>query len=138
MTIALGYVRVSTGVQPNSAAVQERAIRAESERRGWELIDVLFDLGESRSTLARPALAYALARLARGDADALIASRLDRLVGSWPQFSDLHKRATAQGWTLLALDQPDVTTADGQLHAHMKCAMAEWERETVSIRTRVK
>jgi len=49
--IALGYARCSTQEQAdagNGLAAQEKAIRAECERRGWQLLDVARDEGPLR------------------------------------------------------------------------------------------
>jgi DNA invertase Pin-like site-specific DNA recombinase len=71
----IGYVRVSTDEQHESGAgleAQRQAIRAEVQRRGWELVDVAEDCGYSAKNLRRPAIGEALASLKRGDAESLV------------------------------------------------------------------
>src|SRR5881227_3673233 len=93
----LGYVRVSTNEQGISGAgleAQRRTIAAEAERRGWTILDTFEDAGYSARDLKRPAVQEALETLRRGDADALVVSKLDRLSRSLLDFSGL--MATAQ------------------------------------------
>jgi len=69
--IALGYARCSTQEQAdagNGLAAQEKAIRAECQRRGWQLLDVARDEGHSGKNLDRPALHAALQQIADGEA----------------------------------------------------------------------
>ena len=64
----LGYVRVSTDEQSDSGAgleAQRRAIVAECERRGWQLVEVIEDAGFSAKDLKRPGIQEAL-RVLRG------------------------------------------------------------------------
>jgi hypothetical protein len=78
----LGYVRVSTIEQAESGlgiAAQEAAIRSECDRRGWDLMEVVADEGESGKSLDRPGLQFVLTRIANGEADGLVAAKLDRI-----------------------------------------------------------
>src|SRR3982751_2529398 len=79
--VVLGYRRVSTTEQVASGAgldAQRTTLAAEAERRGWAIEDVV-DEGLSAKDMNRPALTEALARLDRGDADILLATKLDRV-----------------------------------------------------------
>jgi DNA invertase Pin-like site-specific DNA recombinase len=140
MTNAIGYIRVSTGEQPNSADVQERAIRRECARRGWTLSDgdVIRDIGESRRRTDRPGLAYALARMARGEADVMVSAALDRVGCSATHLAQLHTAAIGEGWQLLFLDHPglDMSTPHGRFEAEVRCASANLEVALISQRTR--
>jgi DNA invertase Pin-like site-specific DNA recombinase len=138
MSNVIGYVRVSTGEQPNSAATQERIIRAECDRRGWNVLDVVSDHGETRRKTDRPGLAYVLARMARGDADVMMSSALDRVGCSTKQLSDLHTAAMSEGWQLLLLDHPalDMSTPHGRFEAEVRCASAKLEVALIRQRTR--
>ncbi len=90
--IALGYARCSTQEQAdagNGLAAQEKAIRAECERRGWRLLDVARDEGHSGKNLDRPALHHALQQIAAGEAGGLIVAKLDRASRSVVDFGQL-------------------------------------------------
>ena len=75
----LGYVRVSTEEQSASGAglaAQRKAIEAECERRGWELVETIEDRGYSAKDLKRPGIQLALEMLGSGDAGALVVAKL--------------------------------------------------------------
>lgn len=134
-----GYVRVSTEEQGVSGAgleSQRSAIRAESQRRGWDLVQIFEDVASGKS-LSRPGLAQAQAAIAAGEAQALIVAKLDRLSRSVHDFSGLLLRAEREGWGLRILD-PDVDTVSptGTLLAHITSAVAEWERRIIGQRTK--
>jgi DNA invertase Pin-like site-specific DNA recombinase len=138
----LGYVRVSTDDQADSGlglAAQRRAIRAEAERRGWELVDVIVDSGVSGKTDfgARPGGAEVLERIEAGEATAVVAAKLDRLSRSVTAFGQLVERALANSWRLVALDcDVDMTTASGELVANIMASVAQWERRVIGERTK--
>jgi DNA invertase Pin-like site-specific DNA recombinase len=136
----LGYVRVSTDEQGDSGAgleAQRRAIAAECERRGWQLIEVVEDAGFSAKDLKRPGIQEALRVLEKGDAKALVAAKLDRLSRSMIDFTALMATAQKQGWALVALDcAVDTTTPAGEAMAHVLATFAQFERRLISQRTR--
>lgn len=135
----IGYVRVSTTEQADSGAgldAQRAAITAEVDRRGWTLIRVIEDAGVSGKSLNRAGLAEALETVERGDASAIIVSKLDRLSRSVHDFAGLMQRAQKHGWALVALDLGiDTTTATGGLIANVMASVAEWERRVIGERT---
>lgn len=139
--LALGYVRVSTVEQAEEGAsldAQRGALRVEAERRGWDL-EIVADEGFSAATVAkRPGLISALDRLDRGEADALLCVRLDRLSRSVADFvSVIAARQERHGWELVLLDlNVDTTTPVGRLTLHILAAIAEFERRMIGLRTR--
>jgi DNA invertase Pin-like site-specific DNA recombinase len=138
-SLALGYVRVSTDDQVLEGAsidAQRAALSGEAMRRGWDL-EVIADEGLSAKTLSRPGLLNALARLDGGDADVLLAVRLDRLSRSVADFAGLLSRAKKRGWRLVLLS-PNLDTEDaaGKFTAHVLAAAAEYERDLIAARTR--
>src|SRR5689334_21194675 len=103
---AVGYIRVSTGGQVESGAgldAQREALKAEADRRGWELT-IVADEGLSDSTMKRPALTEALSLLDTGKADVLMAAKLDRISRSVTDFAKLLERANTKEWRLVLLD----------------------------------
>ena len=138
-TRVLGYLRVSTSEQADSGAgldAQRMAITAEADRQGWA-VEFVTDAGLSGATLARPALTDALDRLDRGDADALVAAKLDRVSRSVADFAGLLDRAQRKGWRLVLLDTGvDTSTASGELVSNMLASAAQYERRLISQRTR--
>lgn len=136
----LGYVRVSSPSQAESGAgidAQRAAIEAECERRGWRLAEIVEDAGFSARNLNRPGIQKVLERLDRGDADGLIASKLDRLSRSMLDFTALMDRAQRQGWALVALDcAVDTTTPAGEAMANVLATFSQFERRLIGQRTR--
>ncbi len=136
---ALAYVRVSTSEQADSGAgmdAQRAALAAEAARRGWQ-VEYIEDAGYSAKDLRRPGIGRALDALARGDADVLAVSRLDRLSRSMLDFSDLMARSLRERWSIVALDLGvDTTTAEGELMANVRASFAAYERRLISLRTR--
>lgn len=138
-TRVLGYLRVSTTEQADSGAgldAQRAAIAAEADRQGWS-VEYVADAGISGATLSRPALTEALDRLDAGDADALVAAKLDRVSRSVADFAGLLDRAQRKGWRLVLLDTGvDTSTASGELVSNMLASAAQYERRLISQRTR--
>lgn len=137
-THAIGYIRVSTDDQADHGAsleAQRTALRAEADRRGASL-DILADEGASGKTMNRPALQDALARLDAGQADALMAVRLDRLSRSVADFAGLLDRANRKDWTVVMLS-PNIDTADpaGRFTSNVLAAAAQYERDLIGVRT---
>lgn len=136
---AITYRRVSTDEQADSGAgldAQDATITAALAARGWELVAALVDEGRSGATLNRPALTDALDRLDRGEADALVVAKLDRLSRSVLDFASITERAKRRGWAVVALDvDVDTATPTGELVANITSSVAQWERRIIAART---
>jgi len=136
----LGYARCSTTEQAESGlgiAAQEATIRSECQRRGWDLVDVVTDEGESGKSLDRPGLQSALARIANGEVGGLVSAKLDRISRSVRDFADLLEWFTATGAALVAVDVGvDTSTPGGKLVCGVFSAVSEWERDVIASRTR--
>ena len=136
----LGYVRVSTDEQTTSGAgleAQRRAIIAECERRGWQLVEMIEDAGFTAKHMKRPGVQEALRVLKAGDASALVVAKLDRLSRSMLDFTGVMATAQKQGWALVALDcAVDTTTPAGEAMANMLATFAQFERRLISQRTK--
>jgi DNA invertase Pin-like site-specific DNA recombinase len=137
----VGYVRVSTAEQADSGLgleAQRTAIREAAERRGWELVTLLEDRGQSgKSMKGREALHAAIALVEAGGAEALVAAKLDRVSRSIHDFSGLLDRAARGGWKIAVLDMDlDMTTPQGEMVAHVLMSFAQFERRLIGARTR--
>jgi DNA invertase Pin-like site-specific DNA recombinase len=135
----IGYLRVSTEEQGESGLgleAQRRAIEAECERRGWELVAVREEVKSGARAENRPVLRDALAQLRRREANAIVVAKLDRLARSVADFCDLAKRGERQGWAIVVLDPAlDMTTPMGMAFAQMLAVFAELERRMIGQRT---
>jgi DNA invertase Pin-like site-specific DNA recombinase len=136
----LAYVRVSTEEQSRSGAgieAQKAAIARECKRRGWKVVEVIEDLGYSAKDLRRPGIQLALERLERGDARALVVSKLDRLSRSLLDFTGLMARAQKEGWALVALDCGiDSSSPAGEAMVNVLATFAQFERRLIGQRTK--
>src|SRR5207247_3106132 len=97
----------------------------------------LEDAGYSARDLRRPAIQAALEMLERGQADALVVAKLDRLSRSMLDFTAVMARAQREGWALVALDcAVDTTTPSGEAMANVLATFAQVERRLIGQRTR--
>jgi DNA invertase Pin-like site-specific DNA recombinase len=137
--VALGYCRVSTdgqGADGLGMAAQEAALRAEAERRGWQL-ELVVEVASAGSMKKRPALAAALARLDAGEAQVLLALRLDRLARSVVDMVNVADRAERYGWQLATADGAvDSTSLSGRLLLELLAVFSAHERRMIRERTR--
>jgi DNA invertase Pin-like site-specific DNA recombinase len=131
-TRAIGYVRVSTGEQSESGLglkAQAAAIRAACEQRGWKLVEVREGVKSGARAHNRPVLRNVLAALRRGEADAVVVAKLDRLSRSVVDAGRLLEEVRRRGFNVVALDLgPDLSMPTGELVANVLAAVAQWER----------
>lgn len=141
----VAYIRVSTARQVSEGAsleAQRAKLEAYAQIYGFEIVGFEVDAGLSASSLDRPGLQAALARLGK-DADGLLVIKLDRLTRST---RDLHELISvyfrggngkhARPYHLVAVeDQIDTATASGRLAMNILMTVSEWEREAASERT---
>ena len=137
---AIGYTRVSTEEQADSGlglAAQRAAIRAEAERRGWTLVEVIEDAGYSGKDLKRPGIVAVLDALKHHEADTLVVAKLDRLSRSMLDFASILDRAKREHWAVVALDMAvDTTTPAGEMMVNVVAVFAQFERRLISERTK--
>lgn len=140
---AIGYIRVSTQEQANaghSLDMQPERIRQWCELRGLELVDIVHDDGISagKPLAKRPGGAQLLERLAAGEADVVVVYRLDRLFRNAQQgLNVIRDELDSIGVGLQSVTElVDNTTAIGKLCVTMILAVAEYERDCTSERTR--
>ena len=133
------YLRVSTDSQQASGAglgAQRAALEAAALSRGWTVVEWVTDTASGKNT-AREGFQRALGMLARGEAEALAAAKLDRLSRSVLDFASLMERSRDEGWSVIALDLGvDTSTATGRFMASIIAAVAELERTMIGERTR--
>jgi hypothetical protein len=108
---ALGYVRLARGAPSASFHAQAAAIETGCLARGMTLVSLVSDPEPPRGSAGRPpALAFALERLASGEADRLVVSRLDHLGASAEELRQLVDSLAGRDAGIVVLDR-DVDTA---------------------------
>jgi DNA invertase Pin-like site-specific DNA recombinase len=133
----VGYCRVKTHeeVAPGLGLKdQEKAIRKECTKRGFELIALYSDAGLPE-TPGRPALSAALASLNEGNGSVLMVTKLDRLTRSMHVAARVLASAERGGWGLIALDSAvDTTATEGSALIQVLAIFDEMERKLIGER----
>ena len=110
----IGYVTTSTDTWSDEDEAAAAAIEATCERSAWDLVEIVCDRDNGR-TLDRPALSYALERIAEGRAHGLVVSHLKRLSRSPHDLGALIAWFRDADATLIALDLDlDTSTPQGR------------------------
>lgn len=126
----IGYARVSTEEQ--NLDLQRQGLREAGCARLYE------DKGISGATIDRPALKRALKSAKPGDV--LVVWKLDRLGRDLRDLVNLAHQLTIKGIGFKVLEgqgaEIDTTTANGRLIFGIFAALAEFERELISERTK--
>jgi DNA invertase Pin-like site-specific DNA recombinase len=139
MTKALLYCRVSTDDQVENGVsldAQEQALVLEAARRGYDF-EVVREEGRSgKSIEGRDKLVEALDLLDKHKADVLMAVRMDRLTRDVGDVASLMRRSKRKGWGIILSGDSLDTTADGKFRTYLDAALAERERDVISMRTR--
>lgn len=135
----LFYARVSTieqGTSGLSLSAQVTRLQAEAAYRGWNEVELISEVASAKS-LDRPGLKRALELLASGEADTLVACKLDRLSRSVADFVALVSLADQQKWNLIVLDLGlDLASPNGRFVSTILASVAQLERELIGQRTR--
>jgi DNA invertase Pin-like site-specific DNA recombinase len=110
----IGYLSVSAEPGVSDDHRSSAAIEAACERSGWQLLEIVSDR-DVGPTLERPALGYALERIAKRQADGLVISDLQRLSRSIADLGALMAWFRDAQAALIALDLDiDTSTAKGR------------------------
>jgi DNA invertase Pin-like site-specific DNA recombinase len=133
----IGYVTISAdaGVSHDDHRASA-AINAACERFGWKLLEIVRDRSVG-PTLERPALGYALTRIANGEAEGLVVSDLQRVSRSIVDLGALMAWFRNARAALIALDLDiDTSTAKGQRVASTLIALSKHAHERTAQRSR--
>jgi DNA invertase Pin-like site-specific DNA recombinase len=139
-TRAVAYVRVSTDKQADhgvSLEAQQAKVRTYADLYDLDLVEVVVDAGASAKTLDRPGLTRVLSMLKRGEVDAVVVMKLDRLTRSVADLGTLVDTYFQKAALLSVSEQIDTRTAGGRLVLNVLASVAQWEREAIGERTSV-
>lgn len=136
---AVAYIRVSTTMQAQegeSLDMQRAKAAAWAQLNDAELIAVFEDAGLSGMKYNREGLCKAL-ELAKANKAALVVYSLSRLGRSTKDTLSVVDALNKAGCDLVSLSERiDTTSAGGKMVFRMMAAMAEFERDLISERTR--
>lgn len=135
---ALVYTRVSQDrAEGRSPAEQEAEARAQCEREGWEVVEVVTDsAGASRHSKGKRAgWARALERIASGEIDVLVtweASRAQRDLAAYAELRDICARHGVR-WSYSGRVH-DLASSRGRFDTGLDALLAEREADEISER----
>ena len=136
--VLIGYGRVSTQQQQQSGhslEYQQSVLAMQAKLKGCELV-YIEDVYTGKDS-NRPGLQRALAMLSAGEAQGLVAAKLDRIARSATDFLRLRDIAESEGWYIIMLDLGiDMSTPQGKFAATIFAAIAELEAQMISQRTK--
>jgi DNA invertase Pin-like site-specific DNA recombinase len=140
MKKAIGYVRVSTEEQAEegvSLRGQAEKIRQYAALHDLDLVEIIEDAGRSAKDLRRPGMARALEMVKKGEVSTMIVAKLDRATRSVRDLQDLLTAFAKKGAEFASVaERLDTSSASGRFFVGMLGLVAQWERETISERTR--
>lgn len=137
---AIGYIRVSTDEQARegiSLDNQKAKIAAYCELNDLELVEIIEDAGKSGKDLNREGIQSLLERIKGRQIDAVVVYKLDRLsrrVKDTLTLMDLIEKKSVAFHSIT--ERIDTKSAMGKFFLNIMASMNQWERDTISERTR--
>jgi len=137
---AIGYVRVSTDEQARegiSLENQKAKIETYCQLNDLELVEILEDAGKSGKDLNRDGMQALMALIKARSVDAVIVYKLDRLsrrVKDTLTLMDLVEKKSVAFHSIT--EKIDTKSAMGKFFLNIMASMNQWERDTISERTR--
>ena len=129
------YARVSTTKQDETLQIP----RCEefAKRQGWEVVQIYQDEASGRDA-NRPGWKALESDLRRHEFDAIIVTKLDRIMRSLMQLLQIFETFQKYGVMIVTIEQGilDLKSANGRLQVQLLGMLAEWEKELISDRTK--
>jgi len=136
---AIGYIRVSSEEQIKnySLANQEEYIRKSAEERGYEIVKIFRDEGESAKTTDRLGLIGALdyARQQKKHIEALFIYRIDRLARNTIDYLGIRQLLSKSGIKIISATEPTDDTPEGEFIETILAATARFDNALKAKRT---
>lgn len=135
MIVAL-YARVSTDRQDEQ--LQLPRLREFAARKGYEVFREYSDKASGRNG-DRPGWKALLSDSRRGEFDAVVVTKLDRIMRSLSNTLEIFSSFQAIGVEIITLDQGPLNLnggASARLQLRLLAMLAEWEAEIIAQRTR--
>src|ERR687889_1035975 len=136
---AILYPRVSTDEQARpgySLAQQLEALRAYAAREGYEVLEEVFDRGQSGASLERPGMDRVRDLVAAGGVAAVLAQDRDRIAREPAYHYLLRRELEEYGCKIRALNDRGDDSPEGELMDGVFDQFAKFERAKTAERTR--
>jgi site-specific DNA recombinase len=136
----IGYVRVSTDEQVRegiSLESQKAKIFAYCDLNDLDLIEIIEDAGKSGKDLNRDGIQCLIGEIKARKIDAIVVYKLDRLsrrVRDTLSLLDLIEKKSVAFHSIT--ERIDTKSAMGKFFINIMASMNQWERDTISERTR--
>jgi DNA invertase Pin-like site-specific DNA recombinase len=128
-----GYASIPAGEEPDGPGLgaQARAIEDLCARRGWRLVELIWDHEPPDGAgVGRPGLTSAMRRIAAVEASGLVVTSLDRLSRSASDLGTLIEWFDRNGVRLASADLGlDTTSPEGRLSIRTLVAVGRFERQ---------
>ena len=134
MIVAI-YARVSTATQDEQLQVPR--LRDFCNRLGYEIYKEYSDVASGKNA-NRPGWKALQSDARRGEFEAIIVVKLDRIMRSLAQLLDVLQDFEKRRISIITLDQGtiDMSSANSRLQISIIAMVAQWEREIISERTK--
>jgi DNA invertase Pin-like site-specific DNA recombinase len=140
MKTAIGYIRVSTDEQARegiSLENQRMKIEAYCQLNDLELIQVIEDAGKSGKDLNRDGIQALIAHIKTRSVGAIVVYKLDRLSRRVRDTLTLMELIEKKNIAFHSItERIDTKSAMGKFFLNIMASMNQWERDTISERTR--
>jgi site-specific DNA recombinase len=135
---AILYIRISELTDATTSPERQKAeCQAYAERKGWDVVGAFEDLDISgtKSLTARPGMVQALEAIEAGEAEVLVAYKIDRVARSIVTFHEIVGRVQGAGGSLVLVSESiDFSTPMGMMVANVLASFAEFESQTIGAR----
>lgn len=137
MEKVIGYIRVSTDKQDNSADDQRKRIGLYTELHGMHLVDIIEDVDQFSGDLDRPGAQQVLKMVRAKSVNGVVFTKLDRLTRSTRDVIDLMELFAKSKVAFVCIDQELNTESPmGRFVVRLMASLGEMERELIGSRTR--
>jgi site-specific DNA recombinase len=137
---AIGYTRVSTEEQAKegiSLFAQRTKIMAYCDLNGLDLVGIKEDAGKSGKDLKREGVQELIDMVEKKKIDAVVVYKLDRLSRRVKDTVEVMELVEKRGVAFHSITEKiDTTTAMGKFFLNILASMNQWERDTISERTK--
>ena len=135
MKVAL-YCRVSTEDRGQDTGVQKKILTELAESRGYEIVAVYEDHASGKDP-NRPQFKDMMAAARKHRFDAVMAVRIDRIMRSVTHLNNILQELKEYNVQLIFTDMNlDLSNPSNKLIFNIVGAIAEWERQIISTRTK--